>query len=438
MKIDRKTVVILIIFFLALVLIVGVPDALHGNRESEEKLTEARSYADQDLCLLAIQAYNEALNLEDTIDTRLELGEVYLKGYRIGEISNYARVKNYLTDLVSDYHQEPRAYAIALEFAWERKDYPRVVELLDTADQSGVQSETIEEFRSWVRSCYKERPLVVNDAAMSIAGTFVLRDGETYHIYSETLANVYADGFEFASPFINGVTLVKSGDRVFLLDEKGVRKAYFDHRISDCTGLGESMLACRIDNSYGYYDQNGNKLFGDYLFAGRFREGVAAVQTEKGWQIINTSGEKISDKVFEEVRLGPSYECCIGGRILAKENGSFSVYDAKLEKVSQSLFQDCDVFLSEDGYAAVEINGKWGFVDRAGELVIPAEYDDAKSFMNGLAAVKKDGVVSYISPSGEAVLTGEFKECGYFNAHGICVAKNDAYCTVIERYYFGK
>ena len=44
-----------------------------------------------------------------------------------------------------------------------------------------------------------------------------------------------------------------------------------------------------------------------------------------------------------------------------------------------------------EGHAAVRKNGKWGAINRAGELVIPAEYDREVVFTEGIAPALKDG-----------------------------------------------
>lgn len=54
-----------------------------------------------------------------------------------------------------------------------------------------------------------------------------------------------------------------------------------------------------------------------------------------------------------------------------------------------------------EGLKAVEQNGKWGFINKDKELVIPYEYDDAANFDNGHAFVKKDGQLGLIGKDGD-------------------------------------
>ena len=51
-----------------------------------------------------------------------------------------------------------------------------------------------------------------------------------------------------------------------------------------------------------------------------------------------------------------------------------------------------------------EYNGKWGFIDQAGEEVIPFIYDDARYFnKDGKAKVKLNGETFFIDVKGNRV-----------------------------------
>ena len=72
-------------------------------------------------------------------------------------------------------------------------------------------------------------------------------------------------------------------------------------------------------------------------------------------------------------------------------------------------------FLSpfNNGLARVESNGKWGFINQLGDLVIPVKYNNAEDFSdNGLAAVFQNGKWGFINETGETVIP--------FKWDGIC------------------
>src|SRR5215471_18806635 len=53
------------------------------------------------------------------------------------------------------------------------------------------------------------------------------------------------------------------------------------------------------------------------------------------------------------------------------------------------------------GLAAVKKNGKWGYLDRDGRVVIPFAFDDAGQFAGGLAPAKLGSKTGFIDTSGK-------------------------------------
>jgi hypothetical protein len=67
-----------------------------------------------------------------------------------------------------------------------------------------------------------------------------------------------------------------------------------------------------------------------------------------------------------------------------------------------------------EGLAAVEINGKWGFLDKSGLMVIATQYDHAANFSEGLAAVQINGKWGFINKFGQMVIQPQFAAPFYF------------------------
>jgi len=58
-----------------------------------------------------------------------------------------------------------------------------------------------------------------------------------------------------------------------------------------------------------------------------------------------------------------------------------------------------------EGLAAVERNGKFGFINTSGDVIIPFEFSIVSSFAEGLCYVVKDGIDGFIDKTGEMVIT---------------------------------
>jgi hypothetical protein len=57
-----------------------------------------------------------------------------------------------------------------------------------------------------------------------------------------------------------------------------------------------------------------------------------------------------------------------------------------------------------EGYSAVWLDGKWGYINRAGKMVIAPQFEDANNFSEGYAAVKIKEKWGYIDTAGNSVL----------------------------------
>ena len=83
--------------------------------------------------------------------------------------------------------------------------------------------------------------------------------------------------------------------------------------------------------------------------------------------------------------------------------------------------------------AAVSIDGKWGFIDATGKRIIEPQYDDARSFSNGVAAVKSGNKWGFINESGEMVIKPTFSDAKDFNDSGKVMVKDSGTWQLLKR-----
>ena len=63
----------------------------------------------------------------------------------------------------------------------------------------------------------------------------------------------------------------------------------------------------------------------------------------------------------------------------------------------------------------VSKNGKFGFINKKGEEVIPMIYDGAWDFTFGIAAVEKNSKWGFINEKGKIVIPMKYEYADYFN-----------------------
>jgi len=159
--------------------------------------------------------------------------------------------------------------------------------------------------------------------------------------------------------------------------------------------FSEGLASVEQNNKFGFIDRGGNVVIPlTYADAGTFSDGAAWVQTgsrirgiaKTGWTISTMGGKSglIDMSGIEFVQ--PKYDWI--GRFSDKLvdvrlNGNCGYIGRDGQFKIPSQYKDCRSF--SEGLAAVKIGGKWGFIDKNGDLVIPAAYDIVDYFSEGLA-----------------------------------------------------
>ena len=82
-------------------------------------------------------------------------------------------------------------------------------------------------------------------------------------------------------------------------------------------------------------------------------------------------------------------------------NGKYNFIETKGKLLSEQWYDWVGDF--SEGFAAVELNGKWNFIDTKGKLLSEHRYDDTWNFHEGFAQVKLDGKWHKIDTEGKIV-----------------------------------
>ncbi len=83
------------------------------------------------------------------------------------------------------------------------------------------------------------------------------------------------------------------------------------------------------------------------------------------------------------------------------------VIPVQFDKIGTSFSEGFVWFLGQDG--------KFGFINRNVEIVIPAQFDDLQDFRDGLARFKQGKKYGFINRNGEVVIPAQFDKVGSFS-----------------------
>ena len=221
----------------------------------------------------------------------------------------------------------------------------------------------------------------------------VERDGKFGYI-DRTGKIVITLKFEGANEFHEGLALVTANGKKLFIDTTGRIMIKPDFDIVDDFSEGLAAVNVgqkRIPNigvisdpgKWGYIDQNGKLVIPmKFTHAEDFSEGLAAVTDGDRGGFIDHAG-KILFEVPLDVTLG-FHEGIVG--VLLK--GTVAYFDRTGKKIPTTVDYGPKSYSFSEGLVPISTKGKWGFMDKTGKLVIEAKFEDAESFSEGLAAVK--------------------------------------------------
>ena len=105
------------------------------------------------------------------------------------------------------------------------------------------------------------------------------------------------------------------------------------------------------------------------------------------------------------------------GLAAAKREGKFGYVDKAGQFVVSRVFDDAAPF--SEGFAAVMVDGKWGYINKGGTVTIKPQFESAAEFSEGLAAVST-GVnrVGYVDTTGRMAIAAAYNVGRPFS-HGL-------------------
>lgn len=223
-----------------------------------------------------------------------------------------------------------------------------------------------------------------------------------------------------------------SKDKTGYIDTKG--QTVIPHRFEEGHEFSEELAAVLVDGKWGYINVTGEIIIKPaYRQAANFSDGMACIQVGRKYGYVNKQGKLVvksqydkagpfsegfavvgigQDKTFFIDKAGKpaitpdGYGIDISGfsegLVFAyNKNSRTPVYLDKEGKIAIRLEKSTTCFVIQgapfsEGLAAVKINGKWGYIDKTGTLVITPQYKQSASFCAGLACVSTEEIRDHV------------------------------------------
>lgn len=185
-----------------------------------------------------------------------------------------------------------------------------------------------------------------------------------------------------------------------------------DHRVV-CPYHEELACLAFEKGGCGYVDLDGEPAFAErFELCGNFRDGVAPASDDgEAWGLIDKTGARVlADRWQDMWSAGED-------RLFVAEDGRWGLIDTAGEIVVEPRFRSFRPF--SEGLAAVVVEGelRTSYIDPSGELALKVEHPVALDFHFDRAIYfAEDGKVGYIDKRGEIVIPARFDLLGDFVA----------------------
>jgi WG containing repeat len=133
------------------------------------------------------------------------------------------------------------------------------------------------------------------------------------------------------------------------------------------------------------------RLFGNHGFVTRGDK----------WAVLSRDFREVSGFLYDEVNYFDER-----GQSLVRQNTQWMLIDTNGKIIKQLAFNEVYGFSTDDVYKKAGLNKQYGYVDRAFNVIIPFEYEDAGHVNAGvnLFPVKKEGKWGYVNERNQIVV----------------------------------
>ena len=249
----------------------------------------------------------------------------------------------------------------------------------------------------------------------------------------EGLAKVVVN-YDMVSDFHEGLAMVTKGDKYGFIDKVGneVIPCIYEFMEEADPNFHDGLALVHQGEKQFFINKEGKEAFPyNYDTGLNFSEGLALVWKDRKCGYIDTKGNEVialTDKYY-----GSSFHD--GLAAVRNDEGKYGFIDKKGELVIPMSFdtdEGGEASEFHEGYAVVCKNEKYGYIDKSGKEVIPCNYSAAFNFSEGMAVVMKEGKFGFIDANGKEIIPCEYSYANHFS-EGIAVVQKDGKYQFIDK-----
>jgi len=220
--------------------------------------------------------------------------------------------------------------------------------------------------------------------------------------------------FTHAENFSEGLAAVRDGDRGGFIDHQG--KFVFDVSLDVTLGFHEGVVGVLWKGTLTYFDRTGKRIPTTVDYGPKsnsFSEGLVPLSIKGKWGFMDQTGKLSIKPQFDDA-----------------EDFSEGLAPVKVQS-ADTVWCPADTQGNRSGSTMM-----YGYIDKTGKLVIPAVFNSAEPFSEGLASVRKCDQAFFIDKTGKTVIAGNFTYASSFSgglAHVETLTKDGLLAGYIDK-----
>lgn len=202
--------------------------------------------------------------------------------------------------------------------------------------------------------------------------------------------------FEEAALFSDGLAAVSKKGKYGYIDKTG--KTIIEYQFQDAEAFNNESAIVKKDTLYGLIDKKGK-----FLIQPRYQELseatddiFMAVKNEKSGYL-HKNGKPLTEFVFD---LAGDF---INGFALVNKNEKYGLINERGNFIIELKFAELN-FIENNLLKALSESESWGILNVKGDTILPLVYDDIGEFQNHRALVAKNGKCGYVNEQGELLI----------------------------------
>jgi hypothetical protein len=218
--------------------------------------------------------------------------------------------------------------------------------------------------------------------------------------------------YDSAGDFEEGRAIIEKDNKVGIIDRSG--QVIFDVVFNDIGNFSEGLIYAQKDSLYGYYDKIGTqRIEPKYTEAFAFSKGIAKVQIRENQGYIDTYGSFIVPPAYTNIHFFNDT------LLVFEENEKFGLMKRNCQIIDSAKFDKIGKLINDR--AIVIKNGKIGYIDGKGQLILDFKFDDypnaieLSQFKGSYAVVKQNGKFGVIEQFGKLIIPSNYNQLGSFS-----------------------